>query len=310
MKIFDLHCDTLLKLRKPYYSINDNNGHISEKSLIDGDYLAQCFAIYIPPEIRGKNAFCYFNEQYELFKNTVNNSNILEYMKTQKDIYKNSYDNKVSCILTAENSEFLNNDLNNLNLVKEYNIKILGLIHNGENCIGFPNSFNSNAEMLPLKPFGKDVVESLNSFDTFIDVSHLNIGGFNDVITISKKPIVATHSCCRNLCDHPRNLYDYQIREIAETGGLIGINYYSIFLNGTNITDITDIIRHISHLIKIGGEDVVALGSDFDGIDNLLPFNNCGDIQLLCDELVKNFGFSIAEKICYKNAIGLFKTGF
>ena len=101
-------------------------------------------------------------------------------------------------------------------------------------------------------------------------------------------------------------MYDSQIVNIAESGGLIGINFYSLFLNGTLTTEIADIIQHIDHLINVGGEDVIALGSDFDGIECELPFLNCGEIQNLCEELIKNFGFSTAEKICYKNALKLF----
>ncbi len=306
MKVFDLHCDTLLNLRNNKYSLFENSGHISEKGLIDGEYLAQCFAIYTPPKLKGKVAFSYFNEQYNLYAKCVNNSNILQFATNKKNINSNFENNKISCVLTVENAEFLDENADNLKLVKNYGVRILGLIHNGENCLGYPNSADPQEDVLPLKQFGKDVVEYLNSSDVFIDVSHLNFGGFNDVIKISKRPVVATHSACRDIFNHPRNLYDNQIKAIAETGGVIGINFYSKFLNGTLKTEINDIVLHIKHIINVGGEDTVALGSDFDGIECELPFLNCGKIQILCEELIKQFGFSVAEKICYKNALRLF----
>lgn len=306
LNIFDLHCDTLLNLRDCKFSLIENKGHISENALIKGEYLAQCFAIYTSPTLMNTEAFTFFKEQHNLYVNTVNNSELLKFATNKTEINKNFANKKISCILTVENAEFLNNDLENFRFIQDYKISILGLIHNGENCLGYPNSFDKKADLLPLKPFGLKVVDAVNSSNTYIDVSHLNYGGFNDVIAISKRPVVATHSACRDIFDHPRNLYDNQIKAIAQTGGIIGVNFYSKFLNGTNKTKLSDLVLHIKHLINVGGEDVVALGSDFDGIECELPFKNCGDIQILCEELIKTFGFSVAEKICYKNALRLF----
>lgn len=306
MNIFDLHCDTLLKLRNSNCNMFENSGHISEIKLVKGKYLAECFAIYIPCDIFADDAFFYFKEQYNIFEKMLKNSEYLRFASNRNDILFNNENGKVSCILTAENAEFLNNDLDNLNFVKKLGLRILGLIHNGENCIGFPNSDNIEINLKPLKSFGREVIDFLNSNEIFVDVSHLNYGGFKDVVNIYKKPIIATHSCCRSVFDHRRNLSDDQIIDIANSCGIIGINFYSLFLNGNNTTEIGDIIAHIKHLINIGGEDVVALGSDFDGIECELPFKDCSEINLLVDELIKNLGFFVTEKICFKNALKLF----
>lgn len=294
MKIIDLHCDTLYKFfEDKNYCFTENSGHITENALINGGYIAQCFAIYIPQDITGENAFDFFKIQNERFLNLKNSSEVFR--------------NNLCAILTLENAELLNEKIERIDFLKQEQVKILGLIHNGENCLGFPHSNNKTSANKQLKNFGREVIDVLNSTNITVDVSHLNLGGFNDVANLSKKPFIATHSACREILDHSRNLYNYQIKTIANSGGVIGVPFYSYFLNGTNKTEISDIIRHLEHLINIGGEDVAAIGTDFDGMVCELPFKNAGDMQVLADAVIKKFGFKIAEKICYINALRILK---
>lgn len=289
MKIIDLHCDTLDKLKDENYSFKENNGHISEKRLIDGEYIAQCFAVYTPPDMKGKKATEHFKRQYEIFnKEILGCENI-----------------GISTILTVENGELLNGGADNIKLLKDTGVKFFGLTHNGENCLGFPCSAVKEAHLLPLKAFGREIVELLNSTNIYVDVSHLNYGGFMDVAKISQKPFVATHSASYSLCKHERNLTDEQIKIIGNSGGIIGVVFYSYFLNGTEKTEICDILRHIEHFVNVGGEDIAALGSDFDGMSCELEIKNASEMQKLSDAISEKFGFSIAEKICYKNAMRL-----
>ncbi len=308
MKIFDLHCDTLYKFTKGEYSIKQNNGHITEKALKEGGYLAQSFAVYIPKNILGEESFLYFQKQYELYNKILSESNVLAGAKTLAEIEQNCKAQKVSAVLTVENAELLNGKIERLGYLENCGVKILGLIHNGENCIGFPHSSESKLANLPLKDFGKEIVTAVNDTDMVIDVSHLNIGGFWDAQKLSKKPFIATHSCCRDLFDHSRNLYDDQIKAVANSGGIVGINFYSAFLNKKSKTEISDIIRHLEHLIKVGGEDVAALGTDFDGIDCELFLKTCAGMPKLAEAIIKKFGYSVAEKICFKNALRIMET--
>ncbi len=304
MKIFDLHCDTLFKFYENlHYSLTANDGHITDCGLLNGGYLAQCFAIYQPTDIIGNNGFSFFKRQCDVFEQMVNASDILKIAKTKSDIEENAKDGKVSAVLTVENSDFLQGDISRIDTLKETQVRIMGLTHNGENCLGFPHSADNLLNALPLKAFGLEVVDALNFTDITVDVSHLNEGGFWDVARLSKKPFVATHSGCRAVFDHSRNLTDDQIKAVAESGGVVGCVFYSHFLNGTNCATTEDIIRHLEHLIKVGGEDVAALGSDFDGMDCELEFKNAQGMPALAEAIVDKFGFSVAEKICFKNAL-------
>lgn len=308
MKIIDLHCDTLYRYveRGEDYSFFKNDGHISEQGLLDGDYLAQCFAVYTPTDFVGEDAYLFFKKQYSRFFELLKRSNVLFFANSSCDINRNLSKNKISAVLTVENAELLNNKIDRLYELEKCGVKVLGLIHNGDNCIGFNHSDDKEKDKLPIKQFGREVVDAVNCTDMVIDVSHLNYGGFYDVAAIAKKPFITSHSACRNLQDHSRNLYDEQIIKIAQSGGIVGLAFYSKFLNGTNKTEIIDILFHLEHLIKIGGEEVAALGTDFDGMDCELFLRNSSDMQMLSDAIIKKFGYSVAEKICYKNALRIF----
>ena len=305
MKIVDLHCDTLYKRLelKTDYSLVCNDGHISEEGLRVGGYMAQCFAIYQPAKIIGDDGYSFFKDQCEYFNGFLKESSLMGSAVSSKDIENNDRQGKVSAVLTAENAEFLNNKIERLKEARDRGIRILGLIHNGENCLGFPQSSDKRLDSLPLKEFGKEVIDTINYTDMFADVSHLNYGGFRDVAELSRKPFIATHSGCREVFDHPRNLYDEQIRSVALSGGVVGVLFYSRFLNGTDKTAAEDVIRHIEHLIKVGGEDSAAIGTDFDGMDCEMFINCAGEMQMLAEILIKKFGYSIAEKICFRNAM-------
>ncbi len=303
MYIFDLHCDTLSKFyENNTYSIRENSGHITDYSLFLGGYIAQCFAVFTPKEIKCRQ-YAFFKNQYNIFKDLPRD--FLKPAKNKNDIKGNLKNGKVSGVLTVENADFLSGDLKKLKIIEALGVKFLGLCWNNENCIGFGNSDDKKTNMLPLKTFGAELIDRLNYSPIIADVSHLNLGGFNTVAAISKKPFVATHSASREVYNHKRNLSDYQIRKIAESGGVIGVNFYSRFLNGTNKTEFSDILRHLKHIIKVGGEAVAAIGTDFDGMKCILPIKTAADMPYFADVLIKEFGRATAEKICYKNALRL-----
>ena len=305
MKIIDLHCDTLYKPVElgEDYSFFENHGHISEKKLIEADYLAQCFAVYIPSDFSGEDGYKFFKNQYKRLLKFTTESKKLSIAKNTMAILKNQNKGKISAVLTLENADLLNGDINRLKFLENCGVKILGLIHNGENCIGFPHT----SPNLSLKDFGKEVVNAVNNNEMIIDVSHLNVAGFWEISKLSKKPFIASHSACNNLQNHSRNLSDEQIRAIAISGGVVGIPFYAPFLNGGIKTEMEDIILHIKHLIKVGGKEIPAFGTDFDGMECEMFLKDCSKMQILTEELIKKFRFSVTEKICFKNALRILK---
>lgn len=117
-----------------------------------------------------------------------------------------------------------------------------------------------------LTSLGKKYILELNKKGIIIDVSHLSEKTFWDTAKVSQRPIVATHSCVYSICNHSRNLKDEQIKQIAKTGGVIGICFSSGFLNLNKKADVRDVIKHIKYIVDLVGIDYVSLGSDFDGV--------------------------------------------
>ena len=132
--------------------------------------------------------------------------------------------------------------------------------------------------------------------------NYLSDGGFYDLADICNKPFIATHSNARKVTDHSRNLTDDMIVKLAEKGGVMGLNFCAPFLGNEKVPSINSMIQHIKHIKNVGGIDVVALGTDFDGIGNEVEIENIGEIGKLRDALLKeNFTNSEIDKIFYGN---------
>ena len=143
-----------------------------------------------------------------------------------------------------------------------------------------------------------------------IDVSHLSDQGFWDIAKHTQKPFVASHSNARALCGHARNLTDDMIKTIADRGGVIGLNFYGLFLNESadDFSNVKRMAEHARHIINVGGSECLGLGSDFDGIDGRLEMEDCSQMEKLIAELEKqHFTIGEIEKIVYKNTLNVYK---
>jgi len=159
-----------------------------------------------------------------------------------------------------------------------------------------------------LSAFGRDAVALMNELDMIVDVSHLSDEGFADVAEICRKPFVASHSCSRKLCGHPRNLTDEMFVTICRAGGLVGINYSRGFLVPDGCTTMYDVIRHAEHFLSLGGENVVCMGSDFDGTDMPDGISGVESIGSLYELFLKhNYSESLVRKIFWDNAHGFMR---
>ena len=214
------------------------------------------------------------------------NQNTLILVKSYDDFLSIKKENKIGILLSIEEGDILDNDLSNLDYLYSLGIRMITLSWNYDNCLC--NQFG-------LTPFGKDVVKKMNQLGMIIDVSHANDKVFFDVINCSTKPVIASHSNCRNICNVKRKLSDEMLKKLVEYGGLIGINLYKDIV-GENLID------HFLHLKNLGYINHVGLGTDFDGIENPICVNNASEIGKL-STLLKENGFNENEirKIFYQN---------
>lgn len=321
MKIIDMHCDTISCIYKDSsISLKENALSIDISKLKKGNYLAQCFAMFVP--FSNQNLFKTCNEMITIFKEQIKqNENDIEQAFTYQDILKIQDKGKIAAILTIEEGAVIENNLENLQYFYDLGVRMITLTWNYYNEIGYPNFlFNKDTpdfyhpnQKDGLTPFGIKMVEKMNELGIIIDVSHLSDKGTYDVLKYSKQPFVASHSNARNIHFHCRNLSDDLILKMAQKGCVIGVNYCADFLVDKNThfehkSYVKDIVKHIKHIVSIGGIDCVGLGSDFDGIPYNLEMKDCSMLSLLVNELQKE-GFNEEEikKICYENVLNLFK---
>lgn len=311
-----MHCDTVLGLMHgENVNLKKNALCVDLEKMRQADSMVQFFACFIyMKRFQGNDRFAQ-GYQHALKMIARAKEEFAKYpeeivLTTSFDeMMQNEQAGKMSAILTVEEGGVIDGKMENLEELYRQGIRLITLTWNEENCLGFPNSKDANVMNQGLKPFGIEVVERMNELGMIVDVSHLSDGGFWDTIKYSKKPVIASHSNARTLCNHQRNLTDEMIRALAEKGGVSGINFYPYFLNENGKATIDDLIRHIEHLYYVGGEDFVAMGTDFDGFDDgELDIKHLGEIPYLYEALKKRkFNDSQIEKFWHKNAMRVMK---
>ncbi len=304
MDIFDLHCDTVTTAMRKNCDLTENGLDISFPVTPKIKRHCQCFAIFCPDNLTGDDAFDFYNSAKDFFcAQTEKYPQYFEQVYCGADIDRITESGKTAAILTVEGARVLGGDLNNLSVLKNDGVKMMTLTWNGENELGQ----GSSDQAAPLKPFGKDVIKEMEHIGMLIDVSHLSDAGLDDVLKTVDCPIVASHSNLREICEHRRNLKDEQFREILRRGGVVGINFYRDFLNNNGEEAcLNDMIRHIERMLLLGGENTVAMGSDYDGCDVVFSIEKLNSVPKLYDLVRKEFGEELAEKIFWKNAYNFF----
>lgn len=318
MRIIDTHCDTIgerIARSEGKVTLRNNEGHINIEKMQKGGALAEFFAIFIPTHDSGADKgvllppYEYFQFVYQAYlKELEANQDVLAPAMNYDDILKNKAAGKMSSVLTVEDGVPLDGKMERLEEFYQKGVRLISYTWNYENSLGFPNSKDPAIMNQGLKQFGLDCVCRMNELGMLIDVSHLSDGGFWDIVKHSKKPFMASHSCCRALCNHTRNLTDDMLKALGEKGGVVGINFASQFLNeGSGYTDIASVVRHILHIRDKAGIDALGFGSDFDGITSELEFKDYSGMPLIVDALAEHFTDDEIEKICNGNMLRLIR---
>lgn len=309
-RTIDLHCDTVMHLVERECSISSlENTHINLDKIRNSSAFIQCFALYISRHSRKVTYMDYLDAAYRKYSQMIReNSDTFVPILSYSDIDKIT-DGRIGSLLTVEDAVNLDGKLENVKRFEDKGIRLVTLTHNRENSLGYPNSKDPQLHRLGLKDFGKQAVEALNESKIIVDVSHLSEGGFYDVLDVSDRPFCASHSCAFELCPHPRNLKDDQIRKLADRGGIIGINFLDTFLDehADGKTTVRMIIDHLKYIADKGGMDILALGSDYDGITSSLEWKDIEGQSLLLDAIEKAFGYRDACKIFSGNALRFLK---
>ena len=320
MFLLDSHCDTPTQiLRGRDLGIDNTSGHVDFPKLLRGGVDAAFFALYVPADMEEQQAYSHAKALFDVVQRTVSeHEDIAAYATTEEQAYENKSKGLFSVFLGLENGSPIGNSLERLREFYDMGVRYMTLCHtrNNEIC---DSCASEEKRWHGLSPFGREVVREMNRLGMLVDVSHISDEAFYDVLECSSKPVVATHSCCRALADHPRNMTDDMIKALAAAGGVIQVNFYPVFLDDTFKAEemftaerphYKRIVDHIDHVVKLVGINHVGIGTDFDGID-VTPagLEDVSMIGLVFDELrARGYSESDLEKIASENFFNAFSS--
>lgn len=314
MNIIDTHCDALLKLQSDqrssygYFGRGRNLNYLDSKEIdtnmkrrIEGNVKVQFYAIFISPTIPDNEKWQHALEQVDAFYNEVLTMDKMVHIKKLSDINKLKED-EYGAVLTLEGADAIGNDLMKLRTLFRLGVLSVGLVWNNANLVA---DGVGETRGTGLSELGLQVVEECNKHDVLIDVSHLNVHGFEDVIEKGKH-VFASHSNSRTIMNHPRNLYDEQIIKLVQKGGMVNIVFCPAFVGEGDLV-IDDLLTHIDKIRELGAEKNIGLGSDFDGIPNFVAdLEDSGDYPNLMSAIEERYGKDFAEDIASRNFINNF----
>jgi membrane dipeptidase len=300
------------------FSLRRNLGERSDEGQVDiprireGGVDCLIFAMCATsPVYRGRRLKAYL-QMLDVFHSEVEkNSDEIALATTHKEVIDVVEGGRIAALLSVEGGEALEGDIGVLRMLYKLGVRALTLTHFPRNELGDGSRDDSGSR---LTEFGVEVVEEMNRLGMVVDVSHLNEAGFWDVMERTKNPVIASHSNCKALSNHHRNLTDEQIEALAEKGGVINLSYCGGFIKegitreSIGEVSVDDWLDHLDHVIDLVGPEYVGLGSDFDGGCGFPGMNDITKVPRITRGLVaRGYPDEEIEKILGGNNLRIFK---
>lgn len=267
--VVDTHCDTILRVirSKGAYRLREahTEGHVDIPRLRQGGVGLQFFAAYIEPQYKPDRSIKRVLQLLDCFyEELADNPDSLHLVLSVADLAEAKRQNKIGALISIEGGEALEGDLSVLRMLHRLGVRSIGLTWNERNLIA--EGVGECRSKGGLTDFGVAAIKEMNRLGIIVDVSHLSEPGFWDVIDVSDKPIIASHSNAKSLCNHVRNLTDDQIKALAKNGGVMGLNMCDEFLHSNEPATIEHVMDHIAHVFSLVGSKHIGIGADLDGI--------------------------------------------
>jgi membrane dipeptidase len=311
--VVDTHCDTLMQFLPMGYGFQprklgerSDRGHIDLPRMIEGGVTCQTFAMYTGRRPFVPEAPLVALQMVDKFYSAIDENPGIVAVTSEEEIRKAKSSGKVCGLLSIEGAEPLMGDIGVLRVFHRLGVRMLSFAWNYRTP--FADGLNAKRAESKLTELGVEALEEMNKLGMIFDVSHLTDSVFWDVASTVKGPFIASHSNSRAVCDHPRNLTDDMIEALADSGGVMGMNFAPAFVAKENAT-VEDLVDHIDHIVNLVGPDYVGLGSDFDGIGT--PPEGLEDVSKMPNitRLLVKRGYSDEDilKILGENHLRVFK---
>ena len=323
----DTHCDTpMLFPQGIRFDRRDKTALVDLHKMTEGRLDATIMVAYLPQPKQGETFTSIVRKAYpsvtELKDATpkgyadmifdkieaivASNQSYISLARTPSELFANKRQGRKSIMLGIENGLALEGDIANVEYFARRGIVYITLCHNGDNDIC--DSAKGCATHNGVSQFGEKVIAEMNRLGIMVDMSHAGEKSFYDALDISSKPIVCSHSSARSLCDHPRNLTDDQMRQLARKGGVAQITLYPGFLRTVGKASIEDALQHLNHAIDIMGIDHVGLGTDFDGDGGVPGIADASEIMNFTRSLlIRRFSADDIQRIMGGNFVRVMK---
>nr|WP_275444589.1 membrane dipeptidase [Paenibacillus sp. ACRRX] len=303
-RVIDFHCDVLYKM------LYEGKVNISQEDLMDvtiprlrqGNVGIQVLALFLEPHLlTGPPRFSQVLRAIDLYREHIQSHEDVIDIRWQEDLVRwNEQPDKLGMILSLEGVDALEGDMVYLRTIYELGVRFLGLAWNNANWAvdgaQEPRKAGFTRE-------GITLIQECDRLGITLDVSHLNEKAFWQLLELTDKPIIASHSNSAYIMPHVRNLTDEQIRAIIARDGRIGVTYVPYFVAEKGRVEIEDLVRHIDRICELGGRNHIMLGSDFDGIDKkIVGLEHAGMHGDLLSVLDKKYGAAFTDEIASGNA--------
>jgi len=323
--LIDTHCDTTQRLLRADwdFSVRHDDGHVDIPRLREGGVGGVVLAVYASGPVEVGAGIAVARTQIErIHETTRRHDAFLSFARTAGEVRRAKVDGKVAILIGIEGGHLIEDSLEVLREFQEHGAVYLTLTHAFHTS--WADSSGVHEELLPLHGgltnFGRDVVRELNRLGMMVDVTHVSDDTFWDALETSSAPIIASHSSCRAVSPHRRNLSDEMIRAIARKGGVVQINFAAAFVDptfppidphvieywstrggfekspyATHDTAFDILVAHFDHALHLVGPDHVGIGSDFDGVAALPSgMEDCSKLPYLTASLLQR-GYSEAD---------------
>ncbi len=302
--VVDAHCDTLSVLGDQ--RLRKNMGHVDIERMQMAGITVQFFAVFVAPVYRGRELAMALEQIDKFYRELESDPDIkpVRCVRELKDCITRGHQ---AAVLSVEGGDVLCGSIAVLRMLYRLGVRCLTLTWNYRNDLADGvGEISSNGG---LTDFGRLVVKEMNDLGMLIDVSHLSEKGFWDVLKISTKPVIASHSNAQAICNHPRNLNDKQIEALAAKGGVMGLSFVPQFVD-PNHPCLSRYLDHMDHIVNLAGADCLGFGSDFDGVDKTIE--GMEDVSRFTSlyQGLKNRGYceTDVEKILGQNFLRVIKN--
>ncbi len=307
MELFDLHCDTIMRLQKENADFFCKNTMVSINELEKFKRYCQAIAVFVPDRFRGDEAEKFFIDKNEYFKHLMEvNKDHVEQVWTYEDIDRITKQGKLAAMLTIEGAACLNGKIENVKFLHDCGVKIMTLTWNGENELASGHDTQKG-----FTEFGRAAVKEMEKVGIIVDNSHLNDVCFWELCEFAEKPFIETHSNIRTACGHRRNVTEERFAEYVKRGGIIGLNLCDAFIVDDPKAEAANhdaLFRHVDRMLELGGENVVCCGSDFDGASVHESLNTPVKFAGFADYMLSHgISETVVKKIMWENAADFMK---